>query len=414
MAAAVTLAQHGIPVTVFEAAGHLGGRARRIEYRGATLDNGLHILIGAYRETLRLIREVHPDPARAFMRFPLEWRIDRAFHLRAASLPAPLHLAAGLLTASGVSLGARLAAIRMMLRLKSRRFRLPQDTSVAALLATEGQDPALSRLLWHPLCIAALNTPAEHASAQVFANVLRDTLDAERADSDLLLARCDLSALFPDPAADYVRQRGGEVLTGHTVSTVIAQEGGFEIHVRGEARAFTHVVCALSPHRMAAVVDRLPGVTSAITAVARLEYQPIYSVYLQYPETRPLPAPMIGLDDTLAHWVFDRAAICGEAGRLAAVISAAGPHEDMPQDALAERVHAELNERFGPLPQPLWTRVVAEKRATFASTPGLERPRGRTPQPGFYLAGDYVESDYPATLEAAVRSGVHAARMIAA
>ena len=413
MAAAVTLAQRGIPVTVFEAAGHLGGRARRIEYRGATLDNGLHILIGAYRETLRLIHEVHPDPSRALMRFPLEWHIDRAFHLRAAPLPAPLHLAAGLATASGTSISARLAAIRMMRGLKARRFLLSHDMSVAELLATERQDPALSRLLWHPLCVAALNTPVERASAQVFVNVLRDTLNARRADSDILLARCDLSALFPDPAAQFVRRHGGEILIGHTVSAVTAKEDGFEVHARGEARRFTQVICALSPHRMASVVAGLPALTDALRMIARFEYQPIYSVYLQYPEAQRLPAPMIGLNGAITQWVFDRAAICGEPGRLGAVISAAGPHEGMPQEALAARVHAELNERFGPLPPPAWSRVIAEKRATFACTPGLERPMQRTLHQGFYLAGDYVAGDYPATLEAAVRSGIQAAQMIA-
>jgi squalene-associated FAD-dependent desaturase len=301
----------------------------------------------------------------------------------------------------------------MMRGLKARCFRLSHDMSVAELLATERQDPALSRLLWHPLCIAALNTPAGRASAQVFANVLRDTLDASRADSDILLARCDLSALFPDPAAQFVRRHGGEILIGHTVSTVAGKEGGFEVRARGETRHFKQVICALSPHRMASVVAGLPELTDALRMVASFEYQPIYSVYLQYPEAQRLPAPMIGLDGAIAQWVFDRAAICGEPGRLAAVISAAGPHEDMPQEALAARVHAELSERFGPLPPPAWSRVVAEKRATFACTPGLERPAQRTPRQGFYLAGDYVEGDYPATLEAAVRSGIRAAQMIA-
>jgi len=412
MAAAVTLSGAGVPVTVFEAAGHLGGRARRIEYRGATLDNGLHILVGAYHETLRLVRLVHPDLNQVLLRLPLDWRIAHAFRLRAAPLPAPLHLAAGLLTASGASLAARLAAVRFMRALKAMSFRLPADTTVAELLESHRQDDAISRHLWRPLCVAALNTPPEQASAQVFANVLRDSFGGARANSDLLLARCDLSALFPDPAADWVRTRGGEIVLGRTVTAVSGGRGRFTVHARGEHREFTNVICALSPHRLGALIAELPQLAGIAATVARFQYQPIYSVYLQYAKRSSLPAPLVGLAGGLVHWVFDRETICGEAGRLAAVISAEGRHQDMEQDALARHVHGELAQQFGPLPEPLWSRVIAEKRATFACTPGLERPGQRTPLAGFHLAGDYVASDYPATLEAAVRSGLNCASQV--
>jgi hydroxysqualene dehydroxylase len=412
MAAAVTLSDEGVPVTVFEAAGHLGGRARRIEYRGETLDNGLHMLIGAYRETLRLVRLVHPDLDTVLLRLPLDWRIANAFRLRAAPLPAPLNLAAGLITASGVSLMARLAALRFVRALKTASFRLPGDTTVAELLESHRQDDAVSRHLWRPLCVAALNTPPEQASAQVFANVLRDSFGRARADSDLLLARCDLSALFPDGAADYVRARGGEVTLGCTVTAVTGERGRFAIHAHGEQHEFTDVICALSPHRLGAVIEELPQLAGIAATVAQFRYQPIYSVYLQYAKRPPLPAQLVGLEGGLVHWVFDREAICGEPGRLAAVISAEGRHQEMEQDALAQCVHAELAQNFGPLPEPLWRRVIAEKRATFSCTPGLERPGQRTPLAGFHLAGDYVASEYPATLEAAVRSGINCARQV--
>ena len=121
---------------------------------------------------------------------------------------------------------------------------------------------------------------------------------------------------------------------------------------------------------------------------------------------------MLGMDHGLAQWVFDREAICGQKGLVAVVISAQGPHQDMAQDDLAQRIHAELCQNFGALPAPVWQRVIAEKRATYACTVGLPRPAQRTPLRNFYLAGDYTESDYPATLEAAVRSGVGCARQL--
>lgn len=412
MAAAVTLAERGVPVTVYEAAAHLGGRARRVTCNDTALDNGLHVLIGACRETLRLVGLVNRDAEMALLRLPLDWRIHGCFRLRVPPLPAPLHLASALFTARGAGFSARLAAAKFIWRLRTQEFRLEKDTSVARLLAAHGQEDSMVRYLWRPLCVSALNTPAEEASAQAFLNVLRDGLGIARRNSDIIISRRDLSALFPEPAADYVRERGGNILLGHTVSAVVVEDGTFSVEARGIRLPFTHVICALPPHRLLAAIIHLPQLSAVAAMVARLQYQPIYSVYLQYPDRVRLPAPMVGLTGGLVHWVFDREAICSQRGLVAAVISAAGPHQDLIQDELARRVHAEVAEHFGPLPPPLWQRVIAEKRATFACTVGVKRPERRTPLSGFYLAGDYTVSDYPATIEGAVRSGVQSARAV--
>jgi len=121
---------------------------------------------------------------------------------------------------------------------------------------------------------------------------------------------------------------------------------------------------------------------------------------------------MLGFDSGLLQWAFDRGALAGQHGVIGAVISAEGAHQDLPQEDLAELVHQELQQQLGLLPEPSWCRVIAEKRATFACTPGLRRPELRTPLRNFFLAGDYVASDYPGTIESAVRSGISAARMI--
>lgn len=410
MAAAVTLAERGVPVTVFEAASELGGRARRVSYRETLLDNGLHILIGACRETLRMIHRV--GGSRSFVRLPLDWHIHRTFRLRAAALPGPFHIAFGLLAARGASIGERLTAARFFRRMQRQRFRLARDMSVTALLALHRQPQAITRFLWEPLCVAALNTPPEQASAQVFLNVLRDSLGTSRADSDILLPRCDLTALFPEPAARYVMQRGGEVLVKHAVSRVMRCADGFHIEARGRRGPYAHVICALPPYRVSAVVNGLPGLRALCETVDRLHYQPISSVFLQYSAPVRLSSPMLGLADGIAHWLFDREALCGQRGLIAAVISASRPHRSLDQESLARRVHEEVGRAVGPLPPLLWHRVITEKRATFACTVGLERPPRRTALEGFYLAGDYTASEYPATIEAAVRSGIECARAV--
>jgi squalene-associated FAD-dependent desaturase len=412
MAAAVTLADRDIPVVVFEAAQQLGGRARRVVYNGATLDNGLHILIGAYRQTLALIRRVHPRPESALLKLPFDWHIKDHFRLRTAPLPAPLHVAVGLLFAQGAPWRERLAAARFIRAMQRTGFRLERDLPVSELLSRFHQGPAISRFLWEPLCVSALNTQPGSASAQVFLNVLRDGLNAERSASEIMVAREDLTALFPEPAADYVRARGGEVRLGHTVDTLMPGPGGHAISSRGVTEHYSDVICAVGPHQLRALTGALPAMADTSGIVERLAYEPIHTVYLQFEGPTPLPSPMIGLADGMAQWVFDRDAICGQRGLLAAVISAGGPHQALGQEALAQRVHADLQREFGPLPALTWQRVIAEKRATFACTVGLERPSTRTPLARFHLAGDYTASEYPATLEAAVASGIACANAV--
>jgi squalene-associated FAD-dependent desaturase len=412
MAAATTLAEQRVPVTVFEAAKELGGRARRVEHRGAALDNGLHILIGAYTDTLRLIRLVNPAHAHALLRRPLEWHVHEEFYLAAARLPAPFHLLIGLLRARGLTFAEKFSAVRFLGALRNSRYSLAQDISVELLLERYKQSEKLSRVLWRPLCVAALNTPPAIASAQVFLNVLRASLDATQAASDLVLARVDLSALFPEPAAAYIEQHGGAVLRAQRVTAIDPLDGGFEIEAGGRRAAFSHVICALSAHQINAFLIGITALFDIAGTIERLRYQPIYSVWLQYPVSVPLPSPMLGIDHSLIHWVFDREKLCGQRGLIGAVISAEGEHQKLEHDQLGLRVHQELKQRVCALPDPLWTRVIAEKRATFACVPGVERPSQVTPLSNFYIAGDYTAGDYPATLESAVRSGITCARHI--
>jgi hydroxysqualene dehydroxylase len=411
MAAAVTLADAGVPATVYEAGTELGGRARRVIVNDVALDNGQHILLGAYRETLRLMRAVHPEPARTLHKLPLDWRINGRFRLKAAPLPAPLHLALGVLAARGAPWRERIKAARFVSAMRAMRFQLPRDTTVSALLSAHAQGPAFVRYLWEPLCVAALNTPPQIASAQTFLNVLRDGLDAGREAAELLLARVDLSALFADPAAAYVRARGGEVKAATMVTRIEQRARSVAVTTRETDEEYDHVVCAVSPHHAAALLSNLEGMAEIVAALERFRYQPIYTVFLQFSAPVTLPSPMLGLDAT-AHWIFDRGAISGQRGLVAAVISAGSNHRRFGVDELGKRVHEELEREVGPLPSLVWQRVIAEKRATFECTVDLQRPSTRTPLPNLHLAGDYTASDYPATIEAAVRSGIASARQV--
>jgi len=410
MTAAVELANRGAAVTVFEAGKILGGRARRVEIDGIALDNGLHILIGAYRETLRLIDLTGASgETQNLIRLPLELTMFPDFSMRVPRLPAPFHLGSALLLARGLGFGDKLRAARFMLSMRRKHFRITADTTVSNLLLLHRQPERVRRLLWNPLCISALNTPPDHASAQIFLNVLRDSLNGTPADSDLLLPAVDYSVLFPERAARYVEARHGQIRLGVTIASIQPIGAGFGLGP--DAGNFDRVIVAVSPHRLAALIAPLPQLDPVRMMIEAFSYQPIYSVYLQYPAATRLPFRMGGLDATYSQWAFDRGQLCGQHGLIGVVISASGAHQDLPLDELAAKVHGELASVMPGLPAPQWHRVIAEKRATFTCTPGMTRPGNTTPVPGLFLAGDYTASDYPATLEAAVRSGVRAAQL---
>jgi hydroxysqualene dehydroxylase len=329
-------------------------------------------------------------PSDALLRYPLEVRYATDFSLRSRWLPGPLGLAAGLLCANGVSLGERLGALRFLARLRRMRFRVEPDITVDKFLDDHGQHGRLRHYLWAPLCVSALNTPLDQASTNAFLAALRDTLAADGDASDFLLPRVDLSRLFPEPAADFIRARGGEVRCGSTIRDLASLKN-----------EFPKVIVAVGPHQLKALLPE---------AAADFTYQPIYTCYLQYPESTRLGFPMLGMADGLVQWVFDRGALLGENGRLACVISAQGDHQQMSQDEVANTCHRELAQAKLVAQEPVWTRVIAEKRATITCAPGLRRPKLATH--GIILAGDYTEAEYPPTLEAAVRSGVRAATLI--
>jgi hydroxysqualene dehydroxylase len=389
MAAGVALAERGVPVTVFESGPLPGGRARRVVSQGHELDNGQHIFVGAYTELFRLMRTVGV-PANALLRYPLEVRYAADFSLRSRRLPAPFGLAAGVLLAKGVPLAERLGALRFMAALRRQRFRVDPDITVKQFLDGHGQHGGMRRYLWAPLCVSALNTPLDQASTNAFLAALRDTLAGDGEASDFLLPRVDLSRLFPEPAAEFIRGRGGEVRCGMTIRDLDSLK-----------TQFGKIIVAVGPHQLKTL---LPEVAADFT------YQPIYTCYLQYAESTRLRFPMLGMAQGLVQWVFDRGALLGEPGRLACVISAQGDHQQMSHEALAEACHRELAQAKLVGAQPLWTRVIAEKRATIACTPGLRRPEVKVN--GVMLAGDYMDREYPPTLEAAVRSGVRAAAAI--
>jgi squalene-associated FAD-dependent desaturase len=401
LAAAVELAPH-VALTVFEAGREPGGRARRVRDADHVIDNGQHILLGAYETCWRLMRRVGVDPDSALLRLPLTWVQADGLQMRCPPWPAPWHLLAGLLSARGLPLSDKGRLLAAFARLARARWRIDGDPTVADWLDSARQGETLRQTFWRPLVLSALNTPPEQASMRILAAVLRDSLGSKRAASDMMLPRRDLSALFPAPAMAWLAEREATLCLGHRVASVSADAAG----ARVDGRRFDAAIVACAPYHARRLLPEeiLPA------AVKNLSFLPIYTVYLRFARAPRLPLPMMGLRHGVVDWLFDRDALCAEPGMLAAVISAPAP-DALPADeaALIAMVLNDARRIVPDLPAPEWARVLVERRATFASTPGLTRPGVRLGVKSLFLAGDWGEGEYPATLEGAVRSGVAAA-----
>jgi squalene-associated FAD-dependent desaturase len=380
-------------------------------------------MVGAYTATARLLAAVGVDLDRVVERRPFELTYPDGFELRAARLPAPWHLAAALLRARGIAWHERAALVRLLRGLRACGWRIGHDRDAAGWLAEHGQGAALVARVWRPLALAALNTPLAEASAQLFANVLRDTLGTTGAASELWLPRTDLSALLPEAVERFVGARGGAVRRRARVEAVTADGARFRIALAGGAGAdapFDRVVYAAPAAQLARVAGALsPALQAPLAIIERFAYEPICTVYLKYPPQVALARGFSALTDdparaTYGQWVFDRGALdAAQRGVLAVVVSGRGPHEGEPLPALAAAIARQLSAALG-LPAPIDARTIVEKRATLAARPHLQRPGNATALPRFALAGDWTASDYPSTLESAVRSGVAAAALLAA
>ncbi|MDR3159339.1 MAG: hydroxysqualene dehydroxylase HpnE [Zoogloeaceae bacterium] len=405
IAAAVALAGKA-DITLFEAGRALGGRARKIERTDArTLDNGQHILLGAYRETLGLMQKIGVAPEAHLRRLPLRIQDASGFCLSLPRLPHPLNLFWGLLTARKTGWREKLAAARWMRTLKARRFAVPPeiDGGVAQWLDAAGQNGVLRRHLWEPLCLAALNTPARYACPRVFAHVLRESLgNPARGATDLLLPRGTLSDLLPEPAGKWLGERGVRIRPQERVHVLRPRADRWQIVSGGGAEIFDRVILAVAPWHLPPLLAELPN-APAIPQDA----EPIATLYYDYPENIALPYPLLALCGEHGGWLADR----GQ-GVLAAVLSGHGAWEELTDSALASALHHDICAWFfHPVALPPY-QIIREKRATFSCRPHLVRCPQTLSWPGLFIAGDHTLPDYPATLESAVRSGQNSARML--
>ena len=395
LAAAVAATQTGWQVTLYEATPLLGGRARSLAQRFANqaLDNGQHVLIGAYRDTLALMRTVGLDPQQLLHRLPLDLRFADGQGLHLPDWPMPLNLLAGMARAQGWQLQDKASLIQACWRWQRAGFTCNPAWTVAQLGDDAGVSQRVTQQLIEPLCLSALNTPLDQASACVFLRVLHDALLGGPGSADLLLPRVDLGGLLPNACLSWLQAHGAHVHLNQRIQASTLEEL--------QPSANTTLLLACPAWEAARLTANLAPAWAA--SCAGLRHAAIATVYLHCTDAgyTGLTRPMVALHSgpqAPAQFVFDRGALNHQAGLLAAVVSAC----TATRDEVTKQVQAQVQQQLG-LKHLHVVQTVVEKRATLACTPMLVRPEAFI-APRLCACGDYISGPYPSTHEGAVRS----------
>jgi hydroxysqualene dehydroxylase len=432
LAAAISLQERRHEVTLLERRGILGGRATSFDdaQSGEAVDNGTHLMIAGYRDTLDLVRRAGAEDLLLVQdRLHIEYVDDEGRSaLDCPPLTAPLHLLAGIF---GLRLPWRVKLGAVRFGLAARYGRTPQGLTLAEWLARTGQGPEARRLLWDPLATAILNETPERAAATLFHRVFQEAFLKDHLAARLVFLRAGYAALH-ERLARYLEARGGHVRRRALADEILIDDGrvnGVRLVQRAATReemrrgkkevsetvAAEAVISAVTWSALPALLPEALRSTPPFDAIARLTASPIVSIELWL--DRPVvETVMVGLRDSEVEWVFDKGRLYGRDGapqHLAFIVSAAHRSAPRKNAELVSLAEAALRRYFPAMKEAAVVRslVVREPEATFSSDPAAEelRPGPRTFVKGFYLAGDWTRTGLPATIEGAVRSGLAAA-----
>lgn len=419
LSAAARLTGRGARVLVLEARSRLGGRATAFTDRetGELVDNGQHVLAGCYTDTLSFLAEVGAMENVHVQRQLSLTMIDRdgrPSRLVCPALPSPLHLLGGVLEWDALGWRDRLSILRMHGPLHRRP---KADETVDAWLVRNGQTPRLREMLWEPLALAALNQATAEATAAPFARVLDEMFGPDPQAAAIILPAKPLHQMYAEPARAFIERGGGCVRTGAPAFVAVGSAGATV--EAGDDRWTPKAIVSAVPWfalENLFVGDRSP-LHQILKCANAMASSPIVTVNLWFDRVvMPGDEAFVGLPGRDMQWVFDKRLVFGgSASHLSLVSSGASP---LVAKTNAELVAAALRELSEALPKVraaslVRSTVIREPRATFSLAPGQpRRPGPRTTVPGLFLAGDWIDTGLPATIESAVRSGHAAADLV--
>jgi hydroxysqualene dehydroxylase len=430
LSAASVLAERGMRVLVLDARPQLGGRATAFADRatGELVDNGQHVLFGCYRETFAFLRRIGAEDnvrLQPSLAVPFIDTLGRRSELRCPPLPSPLHLLGAVLDWDAMRWRERLSVLRLAVPLAAARRELrntgrvstsPAMLTVAEWLRLHGQAPRLRSWLWEPLAVAALNQPPEAAQAAPFVRVLAEMFGTDPSGSAIGLPLKPLHLMYAEPARTFIEAHEGVVRTNALARVIVSGDAVVGVDVRGEAIACEKVVAAVPWFGLAGLFagDVPRPLADTIESARNMESMPIVTVNLWY--DRPvMEEAFVGLPGRAMQWVFDKRFAFGErTSHLSLVASGA---EALVQEDAAALVSTAAEEVAQAIPAARDARlvhgtVIREKRATFSLAAGQPlRPATWTAVKGLVLAGDWIDTGLPGTIESAVVSGHRAAHV---
>ena len=421
LSAAVALTARGVRVTLLEARPRLGGRATSFRDRltGELIDNGQHVLFGCYRETLHFLRTINSEQLVLFQKSLDINYIDqhnRHSRFRCPCLPPPLHLIAGILEWDALKFSERLSSLSMVKPLHRARHNQPitqEGETVREWLVRHGQKPRLREFFWEPLALAALNQRADLAAAELFTRVFKEFCDNDIAASAVGIPTQPLKNFYTEPARMFIESGGGEVRMKASAKIIISKGCLTGVETGGELLMSRTVISAVPWFTFQSVFrDDPPALASLRSSAAVRGSTSIVTVNIWF-EQPVIDEPFIGLIGRKMQWVFNKQVTCGNGGSYVSLVSSdADSFMHLSNQALEQLAVSELRSA---IPKALKTRVVhaialRERHAAFSLAPfEPERPRTETPIDGFFLAGDWIETGLPGTIESAVTSGHRAA-----
>lgn len=414
LAAAVKLTSAGYKPRLIEASPTLGGRARSITIDNKQLDNGQHIFLGGYKNTLELLHLLQLRESDLFLRKPLKLTVrnqSNNFQIKAARLPSPFHMVFALAFAKGLNINDKWMISQCWLKMLACRFKLEPDITVLDYLTQHKQSDYIIKVFWEPLCLGALNTLTNLASMQVFLTVLQKSFTGSNRNSNILLAKKCLGDILPIPATNYIRSGNGIVTTNERLKNISIQDNAVhKIETNKNNLKVQHLILATPFQQTLSLLLSAHIETEVITQLQKYSQEPIVTLYLQYPAVIQIKDDMLGLTDTLTQWLIDRKS-CGQPGLIAAIVSARGPHMNMDKTTLTQAIISEIKTQFPQWPDPEASYLIREKNATFACFNEInhQRPKSGNIGHNIWLAGDYLDTSLPATIEGAVSSGLECA-----
>ena len=419
--AATALVDQGAKVLLLEARPGLGGRATAFTdpETGERVDNGQHILMGCYTDTLAFLDRIGAADR-------VKWQsglniamIDRAGHYSVLSLPAlppPLNFLAGVLAWDALSWSERVSVLRVGRLLQDSRNDQARGSSVRDWLLKNGQAPRLLELFWEPLALAALNQSIDQAEASNFLRVLQRVFGPDPSAAALVMPAVPLDEMYAEPARAWLEQRGSEVRVNAPARVMCDNGRVTGVRVRDQVIEAPIVISSVPWHGFHALFDDPPAALAETIANAdALGSLPIVTVNLWF-DGEVMREPLLGLPGRNFQWVFNRRALIGASSSHLSLTSSgaeaivAKTNEELTSIAMAEVREALPAARMARLKKSV---AVREKRSTFSlAADAPPRPHTRTAIDGFFLAGDWIETGLPATIESAVISGRLAAEAI--